>query len=57
MKLLKNIGKAITYVAYDWKKDYVAASSNLAELEKRLKYVQESEQKLAELRLKCNSIF
>ena len=57
MKLLKTLTKAVTYVVYDWRKDYIAASSSLAQLEERLKYVQESEQKLAELRLKCNSIF
>lgn len=50
---MKTLKKIINTISFDWKNDYLSRSENLSDLERRLKYVQESEQRLAEIKLKA----
>lgn len=52
---MRNIFKKFTQIfdSFDWKKDYLNKSEDLVDLERRMKIVEETEQKEAQMRIRC----
>lgn len=52
---MKNIFKKFTQIvdSFDWKKQYLNKAEDCADLERRLKVIEDSEQKEAQFRIKC----
>lgn len=52
---MKNIFKKFSQIvdSFDWKKQYINQSEDLVDLERRMKSLEEFEQKQAQIRARC----
>ena len=52
---MRNIFKKFTQIvdSFDWKKDYLNKAEDVVDLERRMKIVEEQEQKEAQMRIRC----